>query len=596
MGENSFSGEVMKKIVGSSVFMVFIPVFLFVLTTTPRIGHRILTTEHSTHIQHGHYIPSGIHSWSQENSVRGSSYSDASITKDTLWMMSDTTVRCYDILQPVVDCSLKAGPTDNEGYAWTLPEYTESLGWGKALTEPIIGSWYLTPINYSGVHWIWPRNGNGLQCEHAFFRQTFELPESTIVHAAILEITVDNEYIVYLNGEEIGHDGDCRNPYEGEIWQTPETYHPDSSLFKSGLNVLAVHGFSNYYIAGARYRVSILVSYLHGRPVTPIWTSPQPYSGDVSIDTCIEVAFPTPVDTTTLNHMTFLVVSFKKGFMEGDINFDEDTKVLEFCPDDFFPPDDTIQVTLTEGIKDTAGNSLEDTTWWFVTGPGVYPGDTNNDGVVNEVDVLPLGIFWSWTDLARDSLGIDWTIKPVKQPWSDRAATYADANGDGVIDLKDLVAISANWGKTHAYAHPTLAPEALDSLAEQNPDAFKELYRGLKDEGSESGDKIRQILETVMNSDQTPDRFTLFQNHPNPFNPETEIGYFLPQASEVELTVYNVLGEKVKTLVDGFETAGLKRVQWDGTDDKGRAVASGIYFYRIKMGVFSQFKKMLLLR
>jgi hypothetical protein len=323
---------------------------------------------------------------------------------------------------------------------------------------------------------------------------------------------------------------------------------------------------------------------------------PPPFQKEVPIDASVQGSFTRPINPGTLNDTTCFVTSLKSGLIMVEKQYYESTYSLELIPNSLLPPEDIITVTLTNGIKDLNGDSLEDTTWSFVTGPGVYPGDANNDGVVNEVDVLPLGIFWSWTDLARDSLGIDWTIKPVKQPWSDRAATYADANGDGVIDLKDLVAISANWGKIHPYAHPTLAPEALDSLAEHNPDAFKELYQGLKDKGSESGDRIREILETVMNSDQTPERFTLFQNHPNPFNPETEISYFLLQGAEVELIIYNVLGEKVKTLADGFENAGMKRVRWDGTDDEGQSVASGIYFYRIKVGEYTLFKKMVLLR
>jgi hypothetical protein len=92
--------------------------------------------------------------------------------------------------------------------------------------------------------------------------------------------------------------------------------------------------------------------------------------------------------------------------------------------------------------------------------------------------------------------------------------------------------------------------------------------------------------------DGTPEAFELFQNYPNPFNPETEISYVLPTACFVELSVYNLLGQKVRTLVDESQSAGFKNVKWDGKDENGANAASGIYFYKIKAGEFTQSKKM----
>ncbi|MGA1199030.1 MAG: FlgD immunoglobulin-like domain containing protein [Candidatus Latescibacterota bacterium] len=93
-----------------------------------------------------------------------------------------------------------------------------------------------------------------------------------------------------------------------------------------------------------------------------------------------------------------------------------------------------------------------------------------------------------------------------------------------------------------------------------------------------------------------PSAFALNQNHPNPFNPETHIGYQLPQASDVSLTIYNLLGQRVRQLVNEPQSAGTYRVSWNGQDAFGRTVASGIYFYHIKAGAFSQTKMMILLK
>jgi len=103
---------------------------------------------------------------------------------------------------------------------------------------------------------------------------------------------------------------------------------------------------------------------------------------------------------------------------------------------------------------------------------------------------------------------------------------------------------------------------------------------------------------TVSLSLQTlPTSFSLTDNFPNPFNPATTIQYALPQAADVELTVYNVVGQVVRTLVAEHQSAGRYAVEWDATDDSGHSLSSGMYFYRLEAGgEFREVKKMLLLR
>ena len=94
-----------------------------------------------------------------------------------------------------------------------------------------------------------------------------------------------------------------------------------------------------------------------------------------------------------------------------------------------------------------------------------------------------------------------------------------------------------------------------------------------------------------------PTAFSLADNFPNPFNPATTIQYALPQAADVELTVYNVVGQPVRTLVAEHQSAGRYAVEWDATNDSGHSLSSGMYFYRLQAGEeFREVKKMLLLR
>ncbi|MCJ7496531.1 MAG: T9SS type A sorting domain-containing protein [candidate division Zixibacteria bacterium] len=93
-----------------------------------------------------------------------------------------------------------------------------------------------------------------------------------------------------------------------------------------------------------------------------------------------------------------------------------------------------------------------------------------------------------------------------------------------------------------------------------------------------------------------PKEFSLSHNYPNPFNSITNIGYMLPADTYVKLTIYNIVGQKVRTLIDGEETAGYKNVIWDGKNDNGEEVCSGIYFYLINAGSFAKASKMSLLK
>ena len=93
-----------------------------------------------------------------------------------------------------------------------------------------------------------------------------------------------------------------------------------------------------------------------------------------------------------------------------------------------------------------------------------------------------------------------------------------------------------------------------------------------------------------------PESFVLLQNYPNPFNPTTSIEFMISKPSQVKIEIFNILGERVATLVDQRLGAGHKLVEWDGKDNQGGEVSTGIYFYRLRAGDFTQTKKMVVLK
>jgi len=112
-----------------------------------------------------------------------------------------------------------------------------------------------------------------------------------------------------------------------------------------------------------------------------------------------------------------------------------------------------------------------------------------------------------------------------------------------------------------------------------------------------NGDRIEITnLTTAGKNTILPSTYSLAQNYPNPFNPETTIDFIVGKAGNVEIAIYNVLGEKIKTLLNEYRGQGNYSVKWYGDTDQGAAAASGVYFYKLTSGAFSEVKKMTLLK
>jgi flagellar hook assembly protein FlgD len=102
---------------------------------------------------------------------------------------------------------------------------------------------------------------------------------------------------------------------------------------------------------------------------------------------------------------------------------------------------------------------------------------------------------------------------------------------------------------------------------------------------------------TAVETPQTPARFALHQNVPNPFNPTTTITYDVPaNGGQITIKVYDVSGRLIRALIDGMQTAGAKSVQWNGRNENGTSVATGVYFYKMTAPGYVKTRKMVLLQ
>jgi outer membrane protein assembly factor BamB len=220
----------------------------------------------------------------------------------------------------------------------------------------------------------------------------------------------------------------------------------------------------------------------------------------------------------------------------------------------------------------------------------VHPGDADNDGDVDAQDILPLGVYFLEQGSSRSSATMAWSSQEVTS-WESYPANYADCNGDGVVDEKDIIAIGVNWGQTHddILLKYQIDPSNKQILAQYN-ESFQRLYASLESNEGAPGRAMKRVLEEVLGV--MPSNYVLYQNYPNPFNPDTEIQFSLPKATQVSLSIYNIRGELVAELVDG------KSLQ-DGYHTKvfrGSTHSSGIYFYELSTPEFNAVNKMLLVK
>ena len=186
-------------------------------------------------------------------------------------------------------------------------------------------------------------------------------------------------------------------------------------------------------------------------------------------------------------------------------------------------------------------------------------------------------------------------LEPALTPRTEGLTIYSSSNEGiqkiGILNLSGEHCISAGTG-----AVVTLRGKASDLSS-------LEITRALLVDRDAHKIPVNIVPEMkkseedfIAEKSSVPQDFSLWQNYPNPFNPETEIKYALPQDCDVKLIIYNILGKKVKVLLNKHQIAGFKTVHWDGKDEKGDKVASGVYFYRLEADKFSEVRKMLLVK
>ena len=209
-----------------------------------------------------------------------------------------------------------------------------------------------------------------------------------------------------------------------------------------------------------------------------------------------------------------------------------------------------------------------------VTEPPQLVGDVNDDGVVNIQDLVLVGANFGKT-----------------------GENQADVNGDGVVNIMDLVKVAGAFGNTAAA--PAFHPHARAMFTAADVQGWLTQARrlDLTDATVQRGIIVLEQLLAAL----TPKATALLPNYPNPFNPETWIPYHLAHAADVTLTLYNIKGAVVQRFELGHQPAGFyttraQAAHWNGRNESGELVASGVYFYQLRAGDYSALRRMVIVK
>lgn len=206
----------------------------------------------------------------------------------------------------------------------------------------------------------------------------------------------------------------------------------------------------------------------------------------------------------------------------------------------------------------------------------VYPGDTNNDGIVDEYDILLIAVHFLIAGQSRSLK--TFAFSPQRAIlWDSIPATYADANGDGLVDEKDIVGIGVNWGKTHRPSDENSSFSVDDEILTACRGSIMTIYRSLPD-NSAAYSSMRNLLSGILGvTDQLPQQSILYPNYPNPFNSATCIGFYIGQDQTVSLSINNLLGQTVvKPYNQVFLKSGYYNYYFSAED-----IPAGAYYYRL---------------
>ena len=414
---------------------------------------------------------------------------------------------------------------------------------------------------------------------------------------------------IWLNGELM---------YQSLIWRRAWTYHDFFPVtLKQGTNVLLVvigdgqaYGWSGFFgfEEGTEYTVSTVstkasVGYVFSEPAIHVGDT---FTLDINAEEVhdlagwqFDVAFdPAVLEAVEVKEGDFLKTGgratfFQRGTIDNRSGKIKGLSAASLSKDGASGRGTLLSVTFTAKAGGQTQLRLENFQLAAITGAPIAAGphevgitiegqlaigDVNRDGQVSILDLVLVARHFGETVPANSEV---------------------DINGDGLINILDLILVAQHMGGSTAAAPSILAVDGIEGLDPVMIQAWIERAQ-LEDDGSIAFQQGIVKLQSLLAS-MIPEETVLLANYPNPFNPETWIPYQLASPSEIVITIYDTRGSVIRQLDlghqrEGYYTRRGRAAYWDGRNDVGERVASGIYFYQLQADNVSLLRKMVILK
>jgi hypothetical protein len=255
--------------------------------------------------------------------------------------------------------------------------------------------------------------------------------------------------------------------------------------------------------------------------------------------------------------------------------------------------------------------------------------DLNADGQIQLADFTQFATNWGF--VANNDATTDVTGLPVSDVAFNMSASYNHESSLYYVNVNfsDVTSINGfEFGLSYDNTLLEVVPESITGLVGLSIPTYKEgvvdiasvfageefngsVIIGFKGKGKSINNAVVEMTNAFVSDKVSglstvkelsgiklniPTTYALSKNFPNPFNPTTTIEYAIPKSANVELVIYNMAGQKVRTLVNEHKEIGFFKVMWDGKNDRGETVASGLYFYKLTAGHFNKIQKMTLVK
>jgi len=485
-------------------------------------------------------------------------------------------------------------------YVYVLNDDDFEGGYSNQPTDYLRG---ITKAEVNDYRFIW--DSNGLSTDEVWFRKSFNIDPSNQIDGAIFTFGVNDDYVeLYLNGILLGQNADGR-PSQFEQYEV-------QPYLKGGKNVLAIHARYSGTFSDPHHNDEIdpnkwlLVDLAINPEAPPMILEVEDMNFNTNVGYEYDGGFVIPRDKVAEDWIFFPRAQNYKFTIRAK-TLSRPTSMKLWLRQAF---EETVEVNSTiyqnyefESFITSAKHRVDimnlGSSGLVVDWIMIEPMDTLQHEIIHviEAEGMPIkqggrswGFFWELSSKGS-YVGTDFTV-PIG---SYRVTVVARR-------LDDPLRMLIHFDDTRFDVQTT---NPCYSFIFENSSGDAHTIRIEAENRSLYLDKVivyaiqpglAKNIEAVDHQTPFPNKFAIAQNYPNPFNPETKIEYQLAQKCHVMLKIYNYLGQEVRSLVDKIQEKSRYDIHWDGQDNWGENVPSGIYFYVIKAGHFKNSKKMIKLK